>query len=308
MGGPHDAGAAVSGQVRPTRMVLVAVAWGSCFVLLAWGARGGSALWFVTWRAFIAGVVLLGVTLVTHRRVMSMMTSWTVWALVVALALLNVVVSFAAMAGSITGVTTGVASVLANAQALLVVLPAWWLFGERPTILEVAGVAAGFGGLLLIAVPTGGGRGAWLALLAAGGVAAGALLGRRLAAVDILALGAWQFLIGAAMLAGLATVLDGPPRGDWSVHAVVAVVTLAVAGTALPYVMWFAELRRAPIAAVTAWTLLVPVVGVVLGVLVFGEPVTPAQLIGDAIVVAALIIVARSGRRGRTDASPPSTP
>lgn len=161
-------------------------------------------------------------------------------------------------------------------------------------------------GLLLIAVPAGSGRGAWLALLAAGGVTAGALLARRLAGVDILALGAWQFLIGAAMLAGVATAIDGPPRANWSINFVVAVLVLAVGGTALPYVAWFAELRRAPITAVTSWTLLVPVVGVGMSVLILREPVTPEQFIGDATVVAALAIVARSGRQKQNDVTPPS--
>ncbi|WP_321189713.1 DMT family transporter [Mycolicibacterium pallens] len=295
------------GRVRPMRMVFVALAWGSCFVLLEWGARGGSVLWFVTWRACIAGAVLLGLTLVRGRGVRPVTTSsWTLWMLIVALAVLNVVVSFAAMAGSLTGTTTGMAAVLANGQALLVVLPAWWLFGERPSVLELVAVAIGFGGLLLIAVPAGSGRGAWLALLAAGGVTAGALLARRLAGVDILALGAWQFLIGAAMLAGVATAIDGPPRANWSINFVVAVLVLAVGGTALPYVAWFAELRRAPITAVTSWTLLVPVVGVGMSVLILREPVTPEQFIGDATVVAALAIVARSGRQKQNDVTPPS--
>jgi probable blue pigment (indigoidine) exporter len=77
----------------------------------------------------------------------------------------------------------------------------------------------------------------------------------------------------------------------------VAIVSaLALGATALPYVLWFAELRRASLTSVTAWTLLVPVVGVVLGVLVLGEGVTLTTGIGDAIVVAALVLVAYSSR------------
>lgn len=110
---------------------------------------------------------------------------------------------------------------LANAQPLLVVLPAWWLFGERPRPVEVSAVAVGFGGLVLVAAPSGGGRGAGLALLAAAASTAGTLLARRLAGVDLLALGAWQFLFGGAGLAVAASVLEGPPTaiagpaGSW---------------------------------------------------------------------------------------------
>lgn len=64
-----------------------------------------------------------------------------------------------------------------------------------------------------------------------------------------------------------------------------------------------------PITAVTSWTLfLVPVVGVGMSVLILREPVTPPEQFigGDATVVAALAIVARSGRQKQNDVTPPS--
>jgi len=290
---------AVDGQVRPWRMLVVALAWGSCFLLLDWGARGGSALWFVTWRALISGLALVCVGVVSRRATTTTMPplSLPTWGLIGALAVLNVTAAFAAMAISIGAVSTGVASVLGNAQALLVVLPAWWLFGERPRFPEIGGVAIGFGGLMLLAGSAGGGRGAWLAVLAATAIAAGALLARRLDAVDVWVLGAGQFLIGGAILAAVAAIGGESPLTGWSVHFVIAVVALALAGTALPYALWFTELRRSSITAVTSWTLLVPVVGVVLGVLVLGESLTARQIGGTALVVAAMVLVARSGRR-----------
>lgn len=298
-GGRWWQGGAVVGGVRPWRMLVVAVAWGACFPLLDWGVRGGSPLWFVTWRALVAGLALLCVVGVSRNRHPDHTVRLPVqtWSLVGVLAVLNVATAFAAMAESVTAaVTTGVASVLGNAQALLVVLPAWWLFGERPKILEIVGVAVGFGGLMLVAAPAGAGGGAWLALLAAASIAAGTLLARRLAAVDVLVLGAGQFLIGAAILAVIAALVDGSPLHGVTIRFVAGVLVLALPGTALPYVLWFAELRRASITAVTAWTLLVPVVGVALGVVVLKEPLTAGEAIGNTIVVVAMVIVARSGR------------
>lgn len=282
---------------RPWRMLVIAVAWGSCFLLVDWGLDGMSALWFVTWRAAIAGLTLLALSAVTRRHGLSAppVTPAT-WGLIGVLALINVAVAFAAMAESTASVTTGVATVLANSQPLLVVLPAWGLFGERPRPAEIAGVALGFAGLLFIAVPSGSARGAGLALLAAVGIAAGALLARRLVDVDVISLGAWQFLLGGVALAVIAGVIDGPPTVGMSVRSVVAVLLLGVAGTALPYVLWFTELRRASITAVTSWTLLVPVVGVALGVIVLGERLTTAEIVGGMIVVFALAVVANAGR------------
>ncbi len=290
---------AVDGRVRPWRMLVVVVVWGSCFLLLDWGVRGGSVLWFVTWRALIAALALGSFGLINRRRAAATIPplSAPTWGLIGVLGMLNVAVAFAAMVASVGAVTTGAASVLGNAQALLVVLPAWWLFGERPRLAEIAGVATGFGGLMLVAGSAGGGRGAWLALLAAAAIAAGALLARRLDAVDVVVVGAGQFLIGGAILAVAAGIADGSPLHGLSVRFVVAAFALALPGTALPYVLWFAELRRASITVVTSWTLLVPVVGVALGALVLGESLSPRQVAGTALVVAAMVLVATSGRR-----------
>lgn len=301
---PGDAGpagtpaASARRAPRAARMIAVAVAWGSCFVLVSWGLRDAPVLWFAALRALLAGAALLAAAVLIRRPSGATLLprDAATWLLVALLALTNVTVTFAAMFASVTGVTTGVAAVLANSQALLVVLPAWWLFGERPRIGEVVGVAVGFGGLVLVAAPAGAGRGAWLAVLAAAGVAAGALLARRLAGIDLLALGAWQFLLGGAALAVAAGVVDEPGSVLWTARFVTSLTVLALLATALPYVLWFTELRRASLTAVTAWTLLVPVVGVTLGVVVLGERVTLVQVAGDAVVLAALALVANSGR------------
>lgn len=286
-------------------MIVIAGAWGSCFVLLDWGMSGHQLLWSMALRAVIAGLALMVVALVSrHRSRTTEPITLRTWGLIGVLAVMNVTVAFGAMAASTTGVTTGVASVLANAQPLLVVLPAWAMFGERPRFTEIAGVAIGFGGLVLVAVPSGFGSGAGLALLAAAGITVGALLARRLCGVDVLVLGAWQFLLGGALLVIAAAVSEGAPVVAWSARFVIALATLALVSTALPYVLWFTELRRASLTAVTSWTLLVPVVGVALGVVVLGEQLTVAQIAGAAAVVVALAVVARAGRRTLTTAAP----
>ncbi|MFR9802797.1 DMT family transporter [Pseudonocardia sp. RS010] len=298
-GSTSPAGPVRAARARPGRMLVIVLAWASCFVLVMWGMRDAPVLWFAALRALVAGVALLAATVVAGRGGGLFPRSLAAWALIGVLAATNVTVAFAAMFGSVTGVTTGVAAVLSNSTPLLLVLPAWWLFGERPRFAEIAGVALGFGGLLLVAAPSGGGRGAGLALAAAVGIGAGALLARRSSGVNLLALGAGQFLLGGAALAGAAALVEGPPTITWSARFVTALAVLALAATVLPYLLWFGELRRAPITSVTVWTLLVPVVGVILGVVVLGERVTLTEGIGDAIVVAALALVTYANRASR---------
>jgi EamA-like transporter family len=45
------------------------------------------------------------------------------------------------------------AAVLANAQPMLILLPAWWLYGERLSWRTAVALVIGFAGLLLVALP-----------------------------------------------------------------------------------------------------------------------------------------------------------
>ena len=68
-------------------------------------------------------------------------------------------IAFAAMFAGVAGLATGTAAVLANAQPLLILLPAWWLYGERLSWRTAVALVIGFAGLLLVALPGGGGSG-----------------------------------------------------------------------------------------------------------------------------------------------------
>src|SRR3546814_6064234 len=84
------------------------------------------------------------------------------------------------MFAGVDGLATGTAAVLANAQPLLILMPAWWLYGERVNGRTAVGMLLGFLGLLMVALPGGGGTGAWLSVLAALAITGGTLLSRQL--------------------------------------------------------------------------------------------------------------------------------
>ena len=109
---------------------------------------------------------------------------WSQWAVIAALRLANGTIGFAAMFLGTVHLATGIASVVANAQPLLIVLPAWALYGERPTARTIAGLGVGIAGLMVVAIPGGGGSGAALSLGAAVAATAGTLIARRLGALD----------------------------------------------------------------------------------------------------------------------------
>ena len=280
-----DTAAVGAGQPHRLRMLWVTGVWGTCFVVIRWALPDAPVLWFAALRAVVAGAALLAWGGWQHR---PSPRGGHAWLLVGALGLVNVTLAFAAMFAGVAGLAAGTAAVLANAQPLLILLPAWWLYGERVSARAAVPLAGGFAGLVLVALPGGGGRGAWLSLLAAAGITGGTLLSRRLGGLDLVMVSAWHFVIGGAALALLAAAVEGAPAIEWTPRFVVALGFLAVVGTAAAFVAWFTETQRAPLGAVAAWTFLVPVFGLGLGVVLLGERPTGWTLLGVAIVLGSL--------------------
>ena len=280
---------------RPGRMLVVTVGWGACFVAIRYGLAHAPLLWFAALRALLAGAALLAAAVLLHRPA----PPRAAWPGIAALAVVNVAVAFAAMFAGTDGVASGVAAVLANAQPLLIVLPAWALYRERPNVRTLVGLAVGFAGLVVAALPSGTGSGALLSLGAAAAITAGTLLARRVTGVDVVMLSAWQFLAGGLLLAGWAWAVEGGPAISPNPMFLTALAFLALIGTALTYLIWFAELQVAQLVAMSAWTMLTPVFGVLLSWLLLDDRLSFEQGVGVALVLAALPSILLPRRRRR---------
>jgi drug/metabolite transporter (DMT)-like permease len=271
-------------------MVGVAVAWGACFVAISWGLRDAPVLWFAALRALLAGAALVALGGAQHRRLPRGMRTW---ALIGLLGLVNATLALAAMFAAGAGAATGVAAVLANAQPLLILLPAWGLFGQRPARSTTIALLLGLAGLTVVASASGAGAGAGLSLAAAAATTAGTLLARWLRGIDVIVVAGWHLLLGGLALAVWATVSEGTPDIAWTGRFMASLAFLALVGTAATTVVWFTEAQHARLDQLTTWTLLVPVIGVLLAALVLGERPTGWTLLGLGAVLAALWIAQR---------------
>ncbi len=280
-------------------MLWITAAWGACFVAIRWGLRDAPVLWFAALRSLVAGAAL--VALATSQR-RPLPTGGHAWRLIGLLALTNAGIAFAAMFAGVAGLATGTAAVLANAQPLLILIPAWWLYGEPLTMRTTVGLTVGFAGLLIVAVPAGGGTGAWLSLLAAAAITAGTLLTRRLSGADLVQTAGWQFVVGGAGLAAVAGAVEGLPRIDATPRFLLALGFLALVGTALAYWAWFVETLRSPLGRLAAWTFLTPVFGVAFAFLASAERPGGWTAAGLLLVLGSLWVVLRG-----SDPSSPST-
>lgn len=195
------------------------------------------------------------------------------------------------------GLSTGTAAVLANAQPLLILLPAWWLYGEAVSNRTAGAMLVGFTGLALVAIPGGGGSGAALSLLAAAAITGGTLLARRLGRLDVIVASGWHFVIGGAFLALMAAVIEGAPVIAWTPRFVAVLAFLSLVGSAAAFVAWFTEALHSRLDCLSAWTFLTPVFGILLAATVLGERPSGWTAAGLTAVLVAMGFVLRPGQR-----------
>ncbi|MGZ3587196.1 MAG: EamA family transporter [Candidatus Limnocylindrales bacterium] len=221
-------------------------------------------------------------------------------------------------------VSLGEQSVPSALAALIIAsVPLWVvvlrrLVGQTISPGTLVGVLVGFGGVALMVVPAGlsgsiAPAGLLTIVLASASWASGSFLSTRLRLPrDPFVLTAYEMIAGGAVLliVGLAVgeTFDGAaiandPASVW------ALAYLVVFGSLLAFTAYTWLLQVAPISRVATYAYVNPVVAVVLGWLILGEQISPAMLVGGAIIVLAVAIVIRqeSGAResSRADAAPP---
>jgi drug/metabolite transporter (DMT)-like permease len=110
------------------------------------------------------------------------------------------------------------------------------------------------------------------------------------------ALATYQLAIAALILMVLVEPLDAPalamqPRALWSL-----VLGLGLLGTGLAYVIYYAILQRLGAVHASSVAYIPPVVALLLGAIVAGEPLTPASIVGTCLTLASVIALARVQR------------
>ncbi|NIR30952.1 MAG: EamA family transporter [Gammaproteobacteria bacterium] len=210
---------------------------------------------------------------------------------------------------------TGLARVDASAAAIAIQLQvpfaallAVWAFGDRLGWRRAAGMLVAFLGIGLIAgTPRVSQSLEGLGLVLAAGFvwAVAAIQIKRLGPINGFALNGWVALFAAPQLFLASLLVERPQwetlaRATWMGWG--AVLYMAVLVTIVGYGVWYRLLARYDVNQAMPFTLLVPVFGVLSGVLVLGEPLTRQMLIGGLLTLTgvALIVLRRSAASPRS--------
>jgi len=259
--------------------------WGGSFLFMRMGAGAFGAWPLAGLRAIGAALCFLPL-LASRKRLAEWRAHW--WPIAV-VGLTNSALPFVLFTFATRSLPAGVASIIDGMTPMFAALIGWLWLGQRLDAWRIAGLLAGFAGILWLAQGSLAlGPGAGLALLAC--VAATVLYGYavhytrlRLDGVTPLVVTVGSHMVAALVLLPstlLAWPAHNPPLQVW-----LAAAGLAVLCTALAYVMFFWVLARVGAVRIMVIPYLIPAFGVLWGALLLHEPVTGRMLGGCAIIL-----------------------
>jgi drug/metabolite transporter (DMT)-like permease len=186
---------------------------------------------------------------------------------------------------------------------IIAAIPLWVLLlrllvRERPDLMSTIGLLIGFGGIVLLVHPgSDTGPLSYLLLTVAGSFmwALGSFLSPRIPVPrDALVATGYEMLAGGLVLLVVALVAYSPSEldpGRWSARSIFGLVYLIVFGSLLGYSAYVWLLANAPIAKVSTYAYVNPVIAIALGVIVLDESITIRIVFGALLILAAVAVV-----------------
>ena len=279
--------------------VLVMLLWASCFPLITVGIDYAPHLTFAAMRAFIAGLTLISLAFLLKRPLPQKRNDWF---LLVLIGLGATSLGFLGMFHAAELVSPGIATVIANTQPLLAAILASFVLGEYLTGRSKVALMVSFLGVIVIASPHLLGDGstsfaiglAYIILAALGITLSNVLIKKISGRVDIFMAMGLQMLFGSLPLMGVAAMTE-PTAIQWSYTFISVLLILSLPGTALVYWLWCSVLEKVPLNRANAFSFLIPVFGLTIGVLFYGESLTVFQFVGVFITIVGVAFVVRGG-------------
>jgi drug/metabolite transporter (DMT)-like permease len=195
------------------------------------------------------------------------------------------------------------------ASLIIAAIPLWLVLlrlavRDRPDLVSTAGVVLGFAGIAVLVRP-GGSSGSLgyllLTVLASFLWAFGSFLSPRLPVPrDAFAATAYEMLAGGIVLMTVALIAYSPHRfnpAHYSERSLFGLAYLIVFGSIVGYSAYAWLLANAPIAQVSTYAYVNPVIAIALGAIVLGESITWRIVAGALLIIAAVAVVVRREAR-----------
>jgi len=277
-------------------LAVLTLVWGTNWTLMPIAMREVSVFTFRAIGSLAAGAILLGVA---RARGQPLAIRRQDWPTVVAASFAYLLVWNVASAWAAILIPSGQAAVLGFTMPFWAALLSRLVFGERLGGAMSVAIVLGAAAVVLLMLPNFGvyaraPLGLALGLLAGFGWAVGTLIIKRrppLAPATVLT--GWQLLVSGVPIAIGALLLGD---GRWfvpSTQSIVVIAWVALVPMALGNLCWFAIVGLLPANVAGLSSILVPVVALVSGAIVLGEPLGTPQWLAMACCAAALSLALR---------------
>ncbi|HZH27454.1 MAG TPA: DMT family transporter [Azospirillaceae bacterium] len=279
-------------------LLVLSVLWGGSFLFAKVAVAEVPPFTVVLVRVALAAAALWLALRVTGHR---LPRDRGVWAAFYGMALLNNVIPFGLFFWGVTQIGSGLAAILNATTPLFGAIAAHVLTrDEKITPNRMAGILAGLCGVAVMVGPAaleGVDAGVVAQLACLGGALSygfAGVFGRRFRGMGIppMVTAAGQVTASVTVTLPLAMLIDRP----WtlpmpSVEVMGALIGLALASTALAYILFFRILATAGTTNLLLVTFLVPVSGLLLGMSLLGEELEARQVAGMSLIGVGLACV-----------------
>jgi drug/metabolite transporter (DMT)-like permease len=281
-------------------LLLLGALWGASymFIRVAVPALGPFAL--MGMRVALAASVLTLYAAILARSMPKLRSRWKEFLIVGAT---NSAIPFTLIAAAEIELTASLAAILNSTTALFAAVVAAVWIGEALTIRKIFGLVMGLVGVAVLVgwdpIPLNS-----IVLLSVGAMLAASLsyavggvyVKRTFAGVPPLAMAIGQQTGAAFLLVPLAAVSlpeEAPP-----LPAALSALALTLLSTAVAYLLYFRLIENVGPTKTLTVTFLIPVFGLLFGVLLLGEPVGVGTLVGFGIILYSVALVTEVRLRG----------
>ena len=271
-------------------VLVICIAWAANFLTSAYALREIPPFLFTAVRLAILAV-LLGAFVKPPASGQ--------WPRLVAVALCNGVLHFGLSFWSLR-LSPNIASpaILMQSYVPMAALLAWWWLGERFGWRTGAAIALSFGGVLVLGLdhtvlqsPAT----VVLMLVSAFFLALGTVLMRPLKGLDLFSQQGWTAIIGVLPLMAWSAAVEPHPLEAIRAASWVGwfgVAYAALVASLVGHGLYYQLMQRHPVARVTPYLLLAPLLATVLGIVVLHDQVGPRLWLGGAMVLGGVLAIA----------------
>lgn len=260
--------------------------WGTTYLVTTEFLPPDRPLLAATVRALPAGIVLLAIGRTLPRGI------W--WWRAMVLGVLNIGAFFYLLFLAAYHLPGGMAALVMSTQPMFVLVLGAVVLKDRIRPVHIATCVLGIVGVALLVLGPSAALdtvGVLAGVMGAMCMALGIVLTKRWGRpsdVTLLSFTGWQLVFGGIVLLPITLMNETLPKLTWG--NTVAFLYLSVIGAVVAYALWFRGISCLPAFVVSLLSLISPLCASALGYVFLGESLQPLQLMGAAVLIAAIVL------------------